>query len=1119
MRHRHALWWMLCLVLACSEDRPPAGPVADLIGSPGAVLIGVGDIASCSRESDAATGALVDSLAGDVLVLGDAAAPSGAVVDYATCYDPTWGRHKARTYPTPGDFDYRTPGAAGYFDYFGSQLARFGSQALDPARGYYSYELSAWHVVALNSNVSMAPGSPQEQWLRADLAAHRAACTLAFWHLPRFYSGGGATNHASVQPLWDALYDGGADVVLNAHTRNYERFTPQDPGGGRDSLYGMREFIVGTGGLGRWGFDTVAPNSEVRAQPLGILKLALYPGGYTWTFVSVPGISFADSGSATCHGPPRNNVPPSVDAGPDLRTEPGASMPLTFRVADPDSEVSWSYTIDWGDGTSEHASAQSLASLFTAGHVYGQAGRYVVGVQAADPKGGTATDTLTVFVDPPGTPQVFVGAGDIASCNTANDQGTATLLDSIPGTVFTLGDNAYPDGSLAAYRDCYGPTWGRLKARTRPAPGNHDYKTPGAAGYYGYFGVAAGDPAKGYYSYDLGAWHILVLNSKVGNPGSPQVQWLRADLAAHPALCTLAYWHAPRFSSGTTHGNEPKTQPLWQALYEGGGDIVLSAHEHNYERFAPQAANATLDSAQGIREFVVGTGGAGSYPFGTPLPNSEVRSRDHGVLKLTLSEGAYSWQFVPVAGATLSDSGSGTCHGAPPPNRAPTAAAGGLYRGSEGGAIRFDGRGSSDPDGNALTYAWSFGDGSTGTGLTPSHTYADNGTYTVTLTVSDTYAAAGSPATTTATITNLPPSLDAGPDRTTGVGSPVGVSARFGDPGLKDGPWAYRIDWGDGTVTTDSAAIQTNPINAAHAYAAAGTDVVRVTVTDKDGGTVTGTFTVTVAPPRETTVTLVGAGNIARCDRTNDEATAALLDSIPGTVFTLGDAAYPGGTAASYTSCYDPSWGRHKARTYPVLGNRDYDSTTTTAAYFSYFGAAAGDPAKGYYSFDLGAWHIVMLNSNNAYVSTAAGSPQETWLKADLSATAKRCVLAMWHTPRFASTTSATLSTNGARAFWDDLYAAGAELILNAHMRDYERFAPQTSGGVADPANGIRQFIVGTGGEGLDAPNTLIHPNSEVNISRVYGVLRLTLGDGTYDWQFIPVEGQAATDAGSGSCH
>jgi len=362
--------------------------------------------------------------------------------------------------------------------------------------------------------------------------------------------------------------------------------------------------------------------------------------------------------------------------------------------------------------------------------------------------------------------------------------------------------------------------------------------------------------------------------------------------------------------------------------------------------------------------------------------------------------------------------------------------------------------------------------------------------------------------------------VNAGANQTATVGTPVTLTATFSDPGVNDAAWSYAIDWGDGSLQTmGSTTSQASPITATHTYTAAGTSTVRVTVTDKDGATGVGITAVTVSAP-PAVVTLAGAGNIARCDRTNDEATAALLDAIPGSVFAVGDGAYNGGTLASYQNCYGPSWGRHKARTYPVPGHRDYDSSATATGYFGYWGAQAGDPAKGYYSYDLGAWHVVALNSNNTYVPTGVGSAQETWLKADLAATTKQCVLALFHNPRFYSTTSSTFSpTSTVKAFWNDLYAAKADLIVNAHMRDYERFAPQTPAGVADPVNGIREIIVGTGGDGLDGTNTLIIPNSEARISNVYGVLKLTLGDGTYTWQFIPVAGQTATDSGSGACH
>jgi acid phosphatase type 7 len=266
---------------------------------------------------------------------------------------------------------------------------------------------------------------------------------------------------------------------------------------------------------------------------------------------------------------------------------------------------------------------------------------------------------------------VLVGAGDIASCDDLHGaEATAKLIENIPGTVFAAGDLAYPDGSDEQFAKCYGPTWGRFKDRTRPAAGNHEYHSDGASGYVRYFGAAAGDPKKGYYSYDLGAWHIIVLNSEckdVGgcNAGSPQEQWLRQDLSAHPVKCTLAYWHKPLFSSGAAHGNDPEIKPLWDDLYAANADVVINGHDHDYERFAPQDPSGKADAQRGIREFVVGTGGKNSHRSFSlwTKSNSEVRQADtFGVLKLTLHASGYDWEFVPEAGKTFKDSGSGTCH-------------------------------------------------------------------------------------------------------------------------------------------------------------------------------------------------------------------------------------------------------------------------------------------------------------------------------------------------------------------------------------------------------------------------------------------------------------------------
>ena len=263
---------------------------------------------------------------------------------------------------------------------------------------------------------------------------------------------------------------------------------------------------------------------------------------------------------------------------------------------------------------------------------------------------------------------VLIGAGDIADCSDlAGAEATAKLLEANPGTVMALGDLAYPNGTPDDFK-CYHKTWGRVKDRTRPAVGNHEFHSTGASYYFQYFGSAAGDPKTGYYSYDLGAWHIVVLNSEcqqVGGceAGSSQEKWLRADLAAHPVGCTLAYFHKPRFSSGLNHGNDPEVGAFWQALYDYNAELILNGHDHDYERFGPQDPGGNADPKRGIREFVVGTGGKNHREFGIHKSNSEVRNNHaFGVLKLTLKTTGYDWKFIPEAGKTFTDSGSGSCH-------------------------------------------------------------------------------------------------------------------------------------------------------------------------------------------------------------------------------------------------------------------------------------------------------------------------------------------------------------------------------------------------------------------------------------------------------------------------
>jgi hypothetical protein len=255
---------------------------------------------------------------------------------------------------------------------------------------------------------------------------------------------------------------------------------------------------------------------------------------------------------------------------------------------------------------------------------------------------------------------VLVGAGDIAVCGSVASAQTAALLDRIDGTVFTAGDNAYFQGSAANYRDCYEPTWGRHKHRTRPAPGNHEYETAGGAAYFAYFGPSAGPPGLGYYSFEAGPWHVVSLNSNVAaNQNSAQYQWLANDLAARNARCVAAIWHHPMFSSGP-NGPSPLMRDIWQLLQQARAEIVITGHDHVYERFVPLDVNRR-PTPDGLRQFTVGTGGAELYSFVNVSADSEVRIAAFGILKLNLTGDGYGWEYLGTNGNVL-DSGTGTCH-------------------------------------------------------------------------------------------------------------------------------------------------------------------------------------------------------------------------------------------------------------------------------------------------------------------------------------------------------------------------------------------------------------------------------------------------------------------------
>src|SRR3989449_3173221 len=654
-----ALLVATAFLTTCSYDQPvapastrlPDALSADVTG-PVPVLIGAGNIARCDRTNDEATARLLGAYPdATVFTAGDNIYGDGSITDFTNCYGPSWGQYKARTRPAVGELDYKTTGAAGYFGYFGAAAAG------DSAKYYYSYNLGAWHVVVLNDNISMAAGSAQEQWLRAELAASTGSCTLAYWHHPRF-SSTGTNNLAAVKPLWDALYDYNADVVLNAHYNNYERFGPQNPAGAADAN-GVREFIVGTGGLDLQNPGGAKPNSQVRnGTTYGVLMLTLDTLSYSWQFLPIAGKTFTDTGSTACH----TRVPvASVDVSPaSASVQVGATVQLTATPKDATGAPLTGRTITWtsadtsiakvdGNGrvtgkaqggpvsvtaTSEGKSGASAITVATvpvasidvapatatiqmyggvqltatpkdsngnavggatiawASSAPGVAGvstrGYVVGVAqgtasiTATSQGKTGTSTVTVQAA--SGPPVLVGAGDIADCSRLSQEATARLLDGIVGTVATFGDGAYENGSFTDSMNCYDPSWGRHKARTRPATGNHDYnfgRAAGAPGDYHYYGAAAGDSGLGYYSYDLGTWHITVINSSLDmSAGSPQEMWLRADLAAHPTTCALAYWHHPLFSSGG-NGSSPMAQPVLQALDDYVADLVINGHDHH----------------------------------------------------------------------------------------------------------------------------------------------------------------------------------------------------------------------------------------------------------------------------------------------------------------------------------------------------------------------------------------------------------------------------------------------------------------------------------------------------------------------------------------------------------
>ncbi|MBT8488257.1 MAG: PKD domain-containing protein, partial [Gemmatimonadetes bacterium] len=440
----------------------------------------------------------------------------------------------------------------------------------------------------------------------------------------------------------------------------------------------------------------------------------------------------------------------------------------------------------------------------------------------SDSVGPHPTDLVELQFDVSGPDPVWIGAGDIASCGNDNDEATAVVIDSLllehpQATVFAAGDNVYEDGTAQEYADCYDPTWGRFLDRTWAVLGNHEYQVGDATASYDYFGSRVGPRGQGYYSLDVGDWHIVMLNTGDENfvpygAGSAQEQWLRADLAATTKACIMGVFHHARFYSPDvgeveSYKEDQRPEALWNALEDAGASLVVAGHRHRYERWAPVDRNANIDHTAGIRQIVAGTGGKSmsGLPLLSPAPQAESVGVDngYGVVKLTLRPGAYDWEYVPIAGVTFTDSGSAACVGGFPNAD---------FTWEEGPLLGVDFTDTStDSDGTIVSWSWDFGDASpTSSAQNPSHTYASAGTYSVTLTVTDDNGLSGA-TTKSVTVGPRPPSADF-------TWQTVALQTNFTDTSTdSDGTivgWLW--DFGDSSPTSSAQ-------NPSHGYAAAGT--------------------------------------------------------------------------------------------------------------------------------------------------------------------------------------------------------------------------------------------------------------------------------------------------------
>ena len=830
-----------------------------------------------------------------------------------------------------------------------------------------------------------------------------------------------------------------------------------------------------------------------------------------------------------------NRVPNANVGGPYSAVEGSVIAFDGSTSADPDGDA---ITYDWDFGdASPHATGP------TPSHTYVDNGSYAVKLVVTDSYGAKSAASQATATVANGTPAIasFTGPSDGVTGVALNVNGSFTDVgtrDSHTATV-DWGDS---QTSNATVQESGGS--GTVAAtHTYSAKGSYTVllrvADNGGAASTATIGITVADPvyppptasAGGPYGNSEGQSLTFDGSASTSSaPGAPSYDWDFGDGSSHGTGVSPVHIYADNGSYTVTlivtDGVGVASQPSQTTASISNSAPILGALSGPAD---PAPGTSLTVSANFSDAGTLDTHNA-SFDWGDGSNSAGTISEANGSGSTSASH-TYATAGQYTVTLALADNDGATSTGTlalsvQTGNNPPIAKAGGPYTGTEGTAFTYNSTGSTDPDGNPITYDWDFGDGTAHSTLAaPRHAYGDNGVYTVTLIVTDSRGAASLPSQTTATIANALPviTLTRGPTSDFAADHPFAVSATFTDNGARELHTSV-IDWGDGSILSparlyDSTVASSNrswgTTGAVHTYAAPGTYNVTITISDKDGGSATTTQTLNATPSGSAQVLLV-AGDIAKCGTsTGDRQTSLLLDQAAGWVQTLGDNAYPNGTDTDFANCYDPidSWGKQKDRTHPAVGNHEYYGTPDAAGYFNYFGAAAGNRGEGYYSYNLGAWHIVVTN---AEIPVGLNTPENIWLRNDLATNTLACTAIVVHEPLFSS--DPTGPSSRARPIWDAAYQYHATLMLTGHAHVYERYAPQDPAGNADPVNGIRQFVVGTGGEGNISRLGTIMANSEVQYFGTFGIMKLTLDAGSYSWQFTPTSG-TFTDSGTGNCH